>query len=82
MRKVNYTWQNLKMWLALVLLGVGTLGYSQATFTGNPITIPASGAASGTVGVACVGQIANGANITLNVNLAHTFMGEDRKSVV
>ena len=60
MRKVNYTWQNLKTWLALVLLGVSAIGYSQATFTGNNFAIPALGAASGTVGVGCVGQIANG----------------------
>ncbi len=81
MRKVNYTWQNLKTWLALVLLGVSAIGYSQATFTGANFNIPlaagaTSGAASGTVGVACVGTIANGANITLSVNLAHTFTGD------
>ncbi|MBK8562408.1 MAG: proprotein convertase P-domain-containing protein [Saprospiraceae bacterium] len=81
MRKVNYTWQNLKTWLALVLLGVSAIGYSQATFTGANFNIPlaagaTSGAASGTVGVACVGQIANGANITLSVNFAHTFVGD------
>jgi len=52
---------------------------AQATFTGanfNAPTTGTSGVGFGTVQVGCVGTIQNGANITLQLTLAHSFMGD------
>ncbi|MCC7503769.1 MAG: proprotein convertase P-domain-containing protein, partial [Saprospiraceae bacterium] len=65
----------------LLLLFVGA-AFGQATFVGNNFVIPTgaptttSGQASGTVAVACVGQIANGASISVSINNTHTFEGD------
>src|SRR3989337_1252903 len=78
MNKELFTQKRLKTFVATLLIGFASVTgiLAQASFTGNPITIPAFGAASGTATVACVGTIANGANVTLQVQLHHTFVGD------
>ncbi|HNM24691.1 MAG TPA: hypothetical protein PKL15_04640, partial [Saprospiraceae bacterium] len=67
--------------VALLMLFIGNMAFAQATFVGNNFNIPTaagatSGTASGTVSVACVGTIANGANISITINNTHTFEGD------
>ncbi|HNL37863.1 MAG TPA: HYR domain-containing protein, partial [Saprospiraceae bacterium] len=67
--------------VALLMLFIGNMAFAQATFVGNNFNIPTaagatSGTASGTVSVACVGTIANGANLSITINNTHTFEGD------
>ena len=81
MNKGFNTQKSLRPFFFLLLASLFAISglKAQASFTGNNFSIPftgTSGVAQGTVQVGCVGTIANGANITLNVQLGHTFMGD------
>ena len=81
MNKEFFTQNSLKsVFLLLMACFFAISGVNaQASFTGQNFNIPTTGTSGpgfGTCDVACVGTVANGANITLQVTLAHSFMGD------
>ena len=71
MKKTNFTWHNLKLWLAVFLLGMSVAGSAQ-TYNA-PVFNIADGPNSAVIPVSCVGNIANGANVTVSVRGVHTW---------
>src|SRR5687767_5004900 len=83
MNKELFTQNRLKTFVATLLIGFASITgiLAQASFSGNTFNIPVapgatSGVASGTATVACVGVIANGANVSLQLQFHHTFVGD------
>ena len=84
MNKEFFTQQKLKTCFLTLVIGLMSIAgvMAQATFVGNNFPIPTgapattSGQGSGTVTVGCVGTIANGANLSLQLQFHHTFVGD------